>query len=229
MKQLLLSLFLAFFAFVSCRNTTDRPAGKDDNGLQNGDLIFVGIPMNYTLSDSASTDQTLADATDDSSSTNYIHVAIVEVDGDSTFVIDATIKRGVARYPIDTFFADFKLKDGSYPRFDVMRLKDNANSDVFIANAKRYVGRGYDMWFLADNEEQYCSELVRNAYISRDGSFVFGEAPMNFKKADGEFPTYWVELFGLLGMPIPQDVMGTIPNAMLRDTNLRYVTTIERK
>lgn len=229
MKQLLLSLFLAFFAFVSCRNTTGRPAGVDDNGLQNGDLIFVGIPMSYTLSDSASADQAIADATDDSSSTNYIHVAIVEVDGDSTFVIDATIKRGVARYPIDTFFTDFKLKDGSYPRFDVMRLKDNANRDVFIANAKRYVGRGYDMWFLADNEEQYCSELVRNAYISRDGSFVFGEAPMNFKKADGEFPTYWVELFGLLGMPIPQDVMGTIPNDMLLDTNLRYVTSIERK
>ena len=42
-----------------------------------------------------------------SGDTEYIHVAILEVDavGD-LWIIDATLKHGVARYPID------KLKDG---------------------------------------------------------------------------------------------------------------------
>ena len=227
MKHILFPILLVFLALASCRNANGRQIEADDTQLRNGDLIFVGIPMDYTLSDSASIDQAIVDATGDSGSVNYIHVAIVEVDGDSTFVIDATIKRGVARYPIDTFFADFKLKDGSFPRLDVMRLRQDVDAEIFIANAKRYLGRKYDMWFLPDNEEQYCSELVRNAYRMDEGSYVFGEAPMNFKNADGEYPIYWKELFGILGMPIPQGVMGTNPNDMSQDTNLHFVTSIK--
>lgn len=224
MKRVIFPLLLMLTVFASCRGGAGQAEAGQGTGLQSGDLIFVGIPVDYTLSDTAA-----SRAAADSGALNYIHVAIVGTDADSTFVIDATIKRGVARYPIDTFFADFRLKDGSYPHFDVMRLKDNSDAAAFVANAKTFVGRGYDTRFLADNEEQYCSELVRNAYITGDGRHVFGEMPMNFKNASGEFPVYWTELFGLLGMPIPQDVMGTIPNDMLRDTNLRYVTTIERK
>jgi len=226
MKKLILPILLIFVVFASCKGAS-KSADVENASLQNGDLIFVGIPMDYTLSDSSSIDQAIVDATGDSGSVNYIHVAIVEVDGDSTFVIDATIKRGVARYPIDTFFTDFKLKDGSYPKFDLMRLNHKIDSKAVIANAKRYVGRKYDMWFLPDNDEQYCSELVRNAFLSDDGGFVFGEAPMNFKNTDGEYPVYWKELFAILGMPIPQGVMGTNPNDMSQDTNLRYVMTIK--
>lgn len=190
-------------------------------------MIFVGIPIDYSLSDSSAIEQAIVDATGDADSVNYIHVAIVEVDADTIFVIDATIKRGVARYPIDSFFVDFRLKDRTFPRFDVMRLKDNAEVSAYVQHAKDYVGRKYDMCFLPDNDEQYCSELVRNAYVTSDSIHLFAEAPMNFKNANGEYPVYWTELFGILGMPIPQDVMGTNPNDMSRDAGLRYVTSLK--
>lgn len=226
MKRIILLFVVFALALTSCRQASEQQDVAADNQLQNGDLIFVGIPMDYTIADSTSIDQAIVDATGDSGTVNYIHVAIVETEGDSTFIIDATIKRGVARYPIDTFFVDFRLKDGSSPRFDVMRLKDNSDASIYVQRAIEYVGRKYDMCFLPDNDDQYCSELVRNAYVTADKTYLFAEAPMNFKNADGEFPPYWKELFDILGMPIPQDFMGTNPNDMSQDTNLRYVTTL---
>ena len=205
MKKCIIYLVSLAICLVSCRQAVD----EQDTQLQTGDLIFVGIPIDYR------------------DSVNYIHVAIVEVDADTTFVIDATIKRGVARYPIDSFFVDFRLKDGTFPRFDVMRLKDNSEVSTYVQHAKDYVGRKYDMCFLPDNDEQYCSELVRNAYVTSDNIHLFAEAPMNFKNANGEYPVYWTELFGILGMPIPQDIMGTNPNDMSRDAGLRYVTSLK--
>lgn len=223
MKKCIIYLVSLAICLVSCRQAVD----EQDTQLQTGDLIFVGIPIDYSLSDSSAIERAIVDATGDADSVNYIHVAIVEVDADTTFVIDATIKRGVARYPIDSFFVDFRLKDGTFPRFDVMRLKDNAEVSTYVQHAKDYVGRKYDMCFLPDNDEQYCSELVRNAYVTSDNIHLFAEAPMNFKNANGEYPVYWTELFGILGMPIPQDIMGTNPNDMSRDAGLRYVTSLK--
>ena len=223
MKKCIIYLVSFAICLVSCRQAVD----EQDTQLQTGDLIFVGIPIDYSLSDSSAIEQAIVDATGDADSVNYIHVAIVEVDADTTFVIDATIKRGVARYPIDSFFVDFRLKDGTFPHFDVMRLKDNSEVSTYVQHAKDYVGRKYDMCFLPDNDEQYCSELVRNAYVTSDSIHLFAEAPMNFKNANGEYPVYWTELFGILGMPIPQDIMGTNPNDMSRDAGLRYVTSLK--
>ena len=47
---------------------------------------------------------------------------------------------------------------------------------------------------------------------------------MNFRSADGSFPPYWIWLFSRIGMPIPQDVEGTNPNAMARDERLIAVS-----
>ena len=85
------------------------------------------------------------------------------------------------------------------------------------------VGRGYDLSFLPDNEEQYCSELVWNSYLKHDGGHIFTAAPMNFKSADGSYPEYWVWLFSRIGMPIPQGVEGTNPNDMARTPILKPV------
>lgn len=225
MKTKLYILLFAVLSFASCRQAEKA----DDTQLRTGDLIFVGIPYDYELTDTSGMDAAIVDATGDSLGVNYIHVAIVEVDGDSVWIIDATAKRGVDRYPIDTFCCDFRLKDGSYPQFDVMRLKESPDCADFIENAKGYIGRKYDLAFSPDNEEQYCSELVRNAFRNADGSYIFGEAPMNFKGPDGEFPPYWVQLFEWLGSPIPQDVMGTNPNDMSKDTNLVYIMSLNCK
>lgn len=212
--------------FFSCKPKEQTIQAVTIGGVtvQNGDLLFVGLPMDYHLTDSVSMDQAIAEATGTDDEMDYIHVAILEVDEhDSLWVIDATIKHGVDRHPFEVFLSDFTLKDGRYPLLNVMRLQDNANVNKYVDNAKTYCGREYDMHFLPDNDAQYCSELVRNSYTTNTGSYIFSESPMNFKNVDGEFPPYWVELFELLGEPIPQGIMGTNPQEMSHEQCLKRV------
>ena len=174
MKTKLYIFLFAALCLVSCRQAEKAV----DTQLRTGDLIFVGIPYDYQLVDTSGMDAAIVDATGDSLGVNYIHVAIVEVDGDSVWIVDATAKRGVDRYPIDTFYRDFRLKDGSYPQFDVMRLKESPDCADFIDNAKGYIGRKYDLAFSPDNEEQYCSDLrvsrnTRRLIYLRRGSDEF--------------------------------------------------------
>lgn len=181
--------------------------------LRSGDLLFVALPMNYEA-DTASMSSGITAATGGGEALNYIHTAIIEVADGSTWIIDATIKHGVDRYPLDTFLTDFTLKDGSYPVFEVLRLKDGKDAQRYLSKAKTFIGEPYDVYFLPDNGAMYCTELVYDSYLNPDGSHVFGTVPMNFKAPDGTMPPYWEKLFGALGVPIPQGVSGTNPQDM---------------
>ena len=181
--------------------------------LRTGDLIFVGIPTDYTA-EPGSMSEAISDATGSPGALNLIHVAIAEVQGDSTWIIDATIRRGVDRHPLDTFLTDFTLRDGSLPVFSVKRLKDPRHARQYVTKAKDYLGLPYDTAFLPDNDAFYCSELVRESYRKPDGTYWFENKPMNFKAPDGTLPEYWVQLFAGLGMSVPQDVPGTNPQDM---------------
>lgn len=189
--------------------------------LRSGDLIFVGIPLDYSLEDD-SMSSAIADATGDGELI-IIHVAIADVDSEGTWIIDATIRRGVDRHPLDTFLCDFTLKDGSLPVFEVMRLKDSRRAASFVENAKKYLGLPYDTRFLPDNGALYCSELVRESYLGGDGKPLFDEFPMNFRDREGNMPLYWEQLFAILGMDVPQDVPGTNPQEMSSSPLLRPV------
>lgn len=201
MKKLLLLIAVFAAAITGCKQ--EKPC------LQAGDLIFVGLPMDYSV-DEDSMDAAIVSATG-TDELNLIHVAIADVDADGVWIIDATLKYGVDRHPLDTFLTQFTLADGSLPEFIIKRVK-GVDADAAVKNALTYCGRGYDMKFLPDNEEQYCSELVQNAYLDADGNQVFPSAPMNFLASDGTMPAYWEWLFGLLGMDVPQGVMGTNPH-----------------
>lgn len=181
----------------------------NDNDVRSGDLFFVGIPGDYKAEgmDSAILDATVSDEL------NLIHAGILDVDDEGIWVIDATIRHGVHRHPLDTLLKEFTLKDGSMPIFMVKRLR-RGNKPVFVENAKAFCGQPYDCAFMPENGAMYCTELIRESYRTEDGSYIFPEKPMNFKNSDGEFPPYWTWLFGLLGMEIPQDVPGTNPHDM---------------
>ncbi len=208
---------LAIFAAAvgSCRH-------EPSDTLRTGDLVFVGIPMDYSLSED-SMDEAIVSATGSPDSLNMIHVAIAEVDSEGKWIIDATIKRGIDRHPLDTFITDFTLKDGSLPVFIVKRLKDPSKAAEYVANASKYLGRPYDLHFMPSDDSLYCSELVRDCYVDTDGNYVFGTVPMNFKNADGEFPLYWKQLFEKLGAPIPQGLPGTNPQDMSHSPALETV------
>ncbi len=207
---------IAVSAFLTAACSTQKHfSDKDD--LQNGDLVFVGIPLDYDIGDTSDMAGAIAAATGHDDLLRFIHVAIVEKQGDSVWIIDATIKRGIDRHPIDTLFADFTLEDGSLPLFVVKRLRNNKDAAQYVDQSKKFLGRAYDMAFLPDNEELYCSELVRDSYITTSGKHVFKAAPMNFKSPDGSFPPFWTHFFEMIGQPIPQGVQGTNPQDMYNE------------
>lgn len=212
-----LAFVLALFVAFACT----RP-----DSLRTGDLIFVGLPLDYDA-EGDSMDAAISSATGREGALNLIHVAIAEVRADSVWIIDATIRHGVDRHPLDTFLRDFTLRDGSYPEFIVKRVDGLPAADA-VERAKTFCGRGYDVWFLPDNDELYCSELVQRSFLADDGSQLFDSEPMNFCAPDGTMPPYWEWLFGLLGQPVPQGLPGTNPQRMaesslLRDVNVELV------
>ena len=93
-----------------------------------------------------------------------------------------------------------------------------------VEKAKTFCGRGYDMYFLADNEELYCSELVQRCYLDKAGNQVFESEPMNFFAPDGTMPPYWTWLFAKLGIEIPQGQPGTNPQRMAQAPVLQEVS-----
>ena len=212
MRRLFIILTALLLA-LSC-----NPAAQDS--ARSGDLVFVAIPSDYDLN-ADSMSGAIAASTSGGADKMLIHVAILEVQGDSTWIIDATIKHGVDRHPLDTFLSDFTLRDGSLPEFEIMRPDVSAEQAArFVENAKKFLGQPYDVHFLPDNGAMYCSELVYNSYITPDGEHLFSESPMNWRGADGEIPLYWQELFALLGEEVPQGVPGTNPQTMVGEPRL---------
>ncbi len=219
MRRIVTAL-LPFLAATLCLFSCGQKG--DLHEVRNGDLIFVGLPVNYG-SGSDSMSEAIGAATIGDNELNIIHVAILEVQDDSLWVIDATIKHGVDRHPLDTFLCDFTLRDGSLPQLDVKRLKGCKDASRYVENAKAFVGEPYDVAFLPDNGAKYCSELVRDSYVSEDGAYIFGQEPMNFLDSEGNMPSYWTRLFDSIGMSAPQGVLGTNPQAMSKESVLESV------
>ena len=203
MKLRIPAIFILLLAF-GC--------SQESHQLRNGDLIFVGLPEGYD-SETGSMDEAISSATGKEGALNIIHVAIAEVTDGGVWVIDATTSRGVDRHPLDTFLTDFALSDGSYPEFIVKRVK-GADADEAVKAARKLCGRAYDLRFLPDNEDMYCSELVQKCYLDASGQPVFESEPMNFLAPDETIPQYWEGLFRELGMGVPQGVPGTNPQKM---------------
>ena len=211
-----------------------RIAGRDDDadlhpvikesaeGIQTADLLFVGLRTGNNTDSMA--DAIVASTGSDS--LGFIHAAILEVDDNGkVWVIDATVRRGVARYPLDSLLVDFTPHDGRTTHFEVMRLQDNRNADRYIELAKGFVGEEYDNCFLPDNGKHYCTELIQDSYKNFGNPF-FKSAPMNFKDSSGEIAPYWQRQFARMGLPVPQNVPGTNPESMHADKRLRHIMYI---
>ena len=195
----------ALFLLASCGSK---------NRYQTGDLLFVGgIEANAM-------DHAIMGSTG-----QMVHVGIIDVEGDSVFVIDAAPKTGVARRPLEQFIEAQKYGADEIPSMALMRLKKRRGVKSFVAKAKSHCGAIYDYTFLPDNGHFYCSELVYECYV-RNGKPIFDAYPMNFRNAEGEFDAFWVNLFAIEGIEIPQGVLGTNPNAMFVSDKLRTIKSL---
>ena len=192
--------------------------------LRNADLVFVrsgGSAMDDAISDATASTDGRGD---------FAHVAIVQRQDDSLFVIEALPMRGVIR----RLFAEFAAENGDsllcFRRPDPAVIRDIAGRQgvsedmllwAFVQRALSRLGEGYDYIYLPDNGLCYCSELIYDSYIDTAPSpgdcHLFCSAPMNFLAPDGTLPDFWKELFELMQSPVPQGVNGTNPNDMFRD------------
>ncbi|MBO4571950.1 MAG: hypothetical protein J5699_08505 [Bacteroidales bacterium] len=211
MKRVMFAaLAVLVFLAAGCGGRKNTVADASDNTVKPGDLLFVAIPGDYVL-DGIS--EAIAQSTG-SGELNFIHTAILDVDSAGVWVLDATIKHGVNRHPLDTFLVDFTLKDGTYPELEVWRLNDDSLAKEYVGNASAHIGLPYDFTFLPDNGSYYCTELVYDSYVTPEGEHLFSTAPMNFALPDGTMPVYWEQLFAKLGRDIPQGEPGTNPQTM---------------
>lgn len=170
-------------------------------GLQTGDLVFVTHPSQTGGLDT-------------------IHVASLDVQTDGVFVIDATLRHGVDRHPLDTLFSDFTRHDGSVCDMYVMRLKENDKAYRWITSALTYTGEPYDLDFTYDNAKHYCSELVHDTYLTLEGTPIFPDSSDSCSGENTPVSEDWKRLFGLMHMPLPKRNPDISPAEISRNGNL---------
>lgn len=195
-----LLLLLGGMCVQSCGLTADKMTANEStdslstaNDLKTADLVFVSRPRG-----------------DGTGASDLIHVAMLEVVGGDLNIIDATIRHGVDCHPIDTFFSDFVRHDGTLPDFIIKRVPSIDGKRV-IHQAKAYLGRPYDVSFGRGTDALYCTELVRESFVTADSDTLFHEVIMRFCDPNGSLPAYWERLFGNLGSTPPEGQMGTTP------------------
>ena len=84
------------------------------------------------------------------------------------------------------------------------------------------MGKPYDYYYLPDDKEIYCSELVQISYVTDDGKLIFSTIPMTFRNREGEIPEFWVKHYAKKGIAIPEGEPGTNPGELILTIPLWY-------
>lgn len=143
---------------------------------------------------------------------NFSHVGIVSIINGTPMVYEA--------YPPSVQLIDLKvflnrsLDINNKPKVIVGRLKKEYRKSiesaiVFIENK---VGTKYDEFFLYENNQFYCSELLYDAFLKDS---IFELRPMTYKyQNSNEFQKQWIDHFKKLDSEIPQGRLGINPGIM---------------
>lgn len=115
--------------------------------LRDGDIVFQTINTSQTLAILFATHSI------------YSHVGIVHMDGGTPMVIEAV-------GPVREISLDAWVRQGIGERITIGRVDGltPVQAQAVIAQAKRYLGRPYDFFFLPGEDAIYCSELVHKAF-----------------------------------------------------------------
>jgi len=118
-----------------------------------GDLYFQSLPRNAVIN-----------AIEGASESPYSHCGILVRKDDGWFVLEAI---GPVR---ETPLAKW-IKQARDRHYDVFRLEAEhaGNIPIFIKEARKYLGRPYDIRYRMDDEKIYCSELIFKGYRDATG------------------------------------------------------------
>lgn len=180
-----------------------------DVNLKSGDIVFVST-------DASGLAGAINDVTNEYGQLDFVHMALVEMDGHDTFMIHADTDRGVSREPISTF-------RNRYPYTMVYRISQL--SDVQTSNAigvaKSHLGKDYNFTYYNTDSSLYCSQLIHLAF---EADSIFRLNPMTFKNSQSDsFNAFWVSYYDSLGVDIPEGMLGCNPNHMSTNARLRSI------
>ena len=184
--------------------------------LQTGDLLFQ-------VGKSSELNEAIAEVTFGENHVHYTHVGIVFIDNDSIFVIEATPPE-VCITPLDTFLMR-SANLAEKPIVAAGRLKQEYRETIpqAIVLAKKMLGKPYDFVYSPDNDAYYCSELVTLSFLNQQNIPIFETVSMNFRDADGNLPTYWIEHFEKYNAAIPENLQGSNPGDLSKSDKLEIV------
>ncbi|MEG0789458.1 MAG: YiiX/YebB-like N1pC/P60 family cysteine hydrolase [Alistipes sp.] len=206
MKSLLLYIGIALIV-VSCAHNT--------YSVETGDLLFQ-------VNKSSNLANAITAVTSSRDNLNFSHVAIVVVEKNNCYALEAASEEGVRLTPLSDFLRSSAKIEGR-PAVMVARLRANAPIRAAVERAKEYLNQPYDWSYLPHNGKMYCSELVYESYRDSLGNPLFTARPMTFRNAHGETAAFWVAHFASLGEPIPEGVMGTNPGDLSKEPTLEVV------
>ncbi len=207
MKRLNIGLMgiLLIFTMVGCDS---EKKGVD---LRTGDIIFC----NYQSGD-------LSDAIDEvtqtEKQTHYSHMGLIEIVGKDTFVIHASLKRGVVKETLETF-----MNIDQPALVDVYRLNDSLQVSVpeAMQRVQDLIGLPYNSHYLMNDSCYYCSQLIYKAF---ERGSIFQLEPMTFKNPNtNNFNDGWIKHYKALGIEIPEGEPGCNPNGLALSESLRLV------
>ena len=175
--------------------------------LHNGDLVFqINESSDFVDAIEASTNK---------SDLSFSHVGLVSVTDSGIYVIEASPKHGVVATRLNDFYDDSAHDKNGKPMVRFYRAKVAQDiADKAVARAASFIGTPYDFAFSQGTSELYCSELIYESFIDENGQHLFPTLPMNFRNDKGDLPSYWIEHFNKLGIPVPENEEGTNPNDM---------------
>ncbi|MCH3985064.1 MAG: hypothetical protein LKK50_00995 [Prevotella sp.] len=201
-----------FFLFLTITFTlaiqAQRPFSTDS--LKEGDLLFVCHPQGNAIT---KVTQGIHGAAID-------HVGIAVRRGVKWEVLEA-IHQGVVLTPLEKFIRKNTAPSAPYSSILRGRVTGDVDISTSIRKAMSYLGRPYDFYFMPDDKEIYCSELVQKSYVDHSGHLIFPPVPMSFHNRRGQILPYWKNYYRKKGMPVPEGKPGSNPGELSRNGRVR--------
>src|SRR5574344_2432454 len=196
-----------FFIFVSTICFSQKVHKYCD-----GDFLFVA-------DDESDFEKAVNNSTKKDFEFSFSHVAIIKIENDSIFVLEATPDKGVTK----TSFLDFY---NNSKHITVGRLKSKYNTIIkkSLENIEKLIGKEYDNYFDADNDKYYCSELIQQNFLDNNGNHIFEPIKMTFKNSsDNANNDFWEKYFEKLNSDIPEGKNGSNPNSIYNSINVDII------
>ena len=161
------------------------------------------------------TSNPITDATQGIDGLKIDHVAIYHHTDSADYALEA-IGKGVVLTPLTAFLNRTKGKEGK-PLVAVGRVITDCDMNTSMKRALSYVGRPYDHFYMPDDKEIYCSELIQKSFVDHHGLPVFPTIPMSFHDKDGKILDSWKQFYAFYHREVPEGEPGTNPGQLSRD------------